>query len=162
MQLNLAVCKCLTSANASIQCLESCVWGWQKIYRRVTNRVCMACKARFCWCLQACPFCKLCKKKITIRKAAITQHKNAVDCKRNENAVAVVGRLNFPGANQSVTAAVRKVEIELAASLWWHCSTAAVKSQKSMENQHGILSFWLQINLVSIWYIFRLDLVYSL
>jgi len=39
-----------------------------------------------------------------------------VDHKRNENAVAAVGRLNFPGSNKSVAAEVRKVEIELAAS----------------------------------------------
>jgi len=63
----------------------------------------------------------LCQKKIANRKEAITQHKNAVHDKRNENAVAGVGRLNFPGANKSVTAEVMKVEIELAASLWRHC-----------------------------------------
>jgi len=37
--------------------------------------------------------------------------------KRNENAIAGVGKLNFPGANKSASAEVRKVEIELAASL---------------------------------------------
>jgi len=57
-----------------------------------------------------------CKKKIANRKAAITQHKNAVHHKINENAVAGVGRLNFPGADKSVTTEVRKVEIELADS----------------------------------------------
>jgi len=34
-----------------------------------------------------------------------------------KNEVAGVGSLNFPGVNKSVTAEVRKVEIELAASL---------------------------------------------
>jgi len=33
--------------------------------------------------------------------------------KRTENAVAGVGRLNIPGANKSVAAEVRQVEIEL-------------------------------------------------
>jgi len=55
------------------------------------------------------------------RKAAIsyqpTLHKNAVVHKRNENAVADGGRFNFPRANKFVTAEVRKVEIELAASV---------------------------------------------
>jgi len=49
-------------------------------------------------------------------KAAITHHNNAVDHKRNENPVAGVGRLNFPGVNTSVTAEIRKVKIKLAAS----------------------------------------------
>jgi len=49
--------------------------------------------------------------------ACITQHKDAVDHKRNENAVEGVGRLKFSGANKFVTAEVKKVEIELAASL---------------------------------------------
>jgi len=40
-----------------------------------------------------------------------------LDHKRSENAVAGVGRLNFPRANKSVTAEVRKVEIVLAVSL---------------------------------------------
>ena len=57
------------------------------------------------------------QKKIANYKAAITQHKNAVDHKRNENAVAGVGRLNFLGAKKSVTAEVRKADVELAASL---------------------------------------------
>ena len=40
-----------------------------------------------------------------------------VDHKRNENAVAGVERLNIPMANKSVTAEVKKVENEVAASL---------------------------------------------
>jgi len=36
------------------------------------------------------PFCKLRKKKIANRKAAIIQNNNAVDHKRNRNAVAAV------------------------------------------------------------------------
>jgi len=47
------------------------------------------------------------------RKAAIPQ----LDHKRNENAAAYDGRLNFPGANKFITAEVRKVEVEPAASL---------------------------------------------
>jgi len=39
------------------------------------------------------------------------------------------GRLSFPVANKSVTAEVRKVEIELAASLWCHCPKATVNHQ---------------------------------
>jgi len=49
-------------------------------------------------------------------QSSFTQHKNAVDHK-NENPVAGVGRMNFPGPNKSVTAEVKKVKIELAASL---------------------------------------------
>jgi len=45
------------------------------------------------------------------------QHNNALNHKRNENAVAGIGRLNFLVINKSVTAKVKKVEIELAASL---------------------------------------------
>ena len=41
-----------------------------------------------------------------------------VDCKRDENAVVDVGRLNFPVVNKSVTTEVKKVKIEIAASLW--------------------------------------------
>jgi len=45
------------------------------------------------------------------RTAASTQHKNAVGHKRNENAVEGVVRLNFPWANKSATAEVRKVKM---------------------------------------------------
>jgi len=48
---------------------------------------------------------------------AIIHHSNAVDCKRNKNAVAGVSRLNFPVVDKSVTAIFRKIEIELAAGL---------------------------------------------
>ena len=57
------------------------------------------------------------KRKIANRKAAIIHHNNAVDCKRNENAVAGVGRLNFVMLNKSVTTEVRKEAVELAVSL---------------------------------------------
>ena len=40
-----------------------------------------------------------------------------LDHKWNENVVAGVGRLNFPVVKKSDTAKVKKVEIELAASL---------------------------------------------
>ena len=63
------------------------------------------------------PICKLCKKKIANRKAGIIQHNNGVDHKTNENAVAVVRKLNLPVANKSVTAEDKKVEIELATSV---------------------------------------------
>jgi len=55
------------------------------------------------------PSANCAKRKIANRKAAIMHHNNAVDYKRNENAVVGVGRLNFPMANKSVTAKVRKV-----------------------------------------------------
>jgi len=40
-----------------------------------------------------------------------------LDHKRNENVVAGVGRIIFAVVNKSVSAKVKKVEIELAASL---------------------------------------------
>jgi len=58
----------------------------------------------------------MCKKKNYKPKAAIIHHNNAVDYKRNENAVGGVERVNFPVFNEPVTAKIRKVEIELAAS----------------------------------------------
>ena len=61
-------------------------------------------------------------QKVANRKAAITQHKNAVDHKRNENAVAGVRMLNFPGDSKSFTAEVKKVESDLAAFLDAHAS----------------------------------------
>jgi len=42
------------------------------------------------------PYCKLCKKKIANRNAAVAQDNNAVDHKRNKDAVADVERLHFP------------------------------------------------------------------
>jgi len=56
------------------------------------------------------------KRKIANCKAAIIHHNNVVDCKRDENAVVDVGRLNFPVVNKSVTTEVKKVKIEIAAS----------------------------------------------
>jgi len=67
-----------------------------------------------CECI-ACANCV--KRKIANRKAAIIHHNNAVDCKRNENAVVGVRRLNFLMLNKSVTTEVRKVAVELAVSL---------------------------------------------
>jgi len=87
--------------------------------------------------------------------------KNPVYHKRTDNAVAGVRRLNFPGPNKSVTAEGRKVEIEIAASLWRHCSTATLRLLRGVVKKNVkllILSFLLKIN----WYIFRLYLVYSL
>jgi len=46
---------------------------------------------------------------------------------------------SFPGANKSVTAEVRKVEVELAASLWWHCLTATCEIVK--KHRKTALSF---------------------
>jgi len=37
---------------------------------------------------------------------------------------------------KSVTAKVRKVEIERAASLWWHCSTATVNDPRETIKRH--------------------------
>ena len=48
---------------------------------------------------------------------AIIRHNNVLDHKGNENVVGGVGRLNFPVVTKSVTAKVKKVEIELEASL---------------------------------------------
>jgi len=59
----------------------------------------------------------LCKKKIRNRKAAIIQQNNVAYHKRNENAVEGVERLNIPVVDTSVTADVKKVENEVAASL---------------------------------------------
>jgi len=42
---------------------------------------------------------------------------NEVDHKSNKNAVIGVGKLNIPVVNKSVTATVKKIEIEVAASL---------------------------------------------
>jgi len=41
--------------------------------------------------------------------------------------------MNFPMVNKSVTTEVRKVEIELAASLWRHCSTATTNLRQEWE-----------------------------
>jgi len=46
---------------------------------------------------------------------AIVEHNNGLDHKGNENVVGGVGRLNFPVVTKSVTAKVKKVEIERAA-----------------------------------------------
>ena len=66
--------------------------------------------------------CKLCKKKNYKQQSSYIHNNNAVGCKRNENAVVLVGigRLNFLFlmVNKSVTAKVRKVVIEHAVSLW--------------------------------------------
>jgi len=70
---------------------------------------------RAVWVCVPCANCV--KRKIANRKAAIIHHNNAVDCKRNENAVAGVGRLNFVMLNKSVTTEVRKEAVELAVSL---------------------------------------------
>jgi len=48
---------------------------------------------------------------------AIIEHNNVPDRKGNENVVGSFGRLNFPVVTKSVTTKVKKVEIELAASL---------------------------------------------
>jgi len=45
------------------------------------------------------------------------QQNNAVDHKRNENAVAGVEKLDISVVNKYVTAEVKKVEIEVTASL---------------------------------------------
>jgi len=45
------------------------------------------------------------------------KHSNVLDHKGNENVVGGVERLNFQVVTKSVTAKVKKVEIELAASL---------------------------------------------
>ena len=58
-----------------------------------------------------------CAEKIVNRKAATMHYNNEVDHRKNENAVAVIGRLNFPVVNKSVIAKIRKVKMELAASL---------------------------------------------
>jgi len=88
----------------------------------VTDRVCMACNAWFCYLLLCIPCANCAKRKITNSKAANIHNNNAVGCKRNENAVVLVGigRLNFLFlmVNKSVTAKVRKVVIEHAVSLW--------------------------------------------
>jgi len=42
---------------------------------------------------------------------------NVCDHKRNNNAVACIGWLNFPVVNKSVIAKVKKVDIDLGASL---------------------------------------------
>jgi len=86
------------------------------IYRRVIDRVCMACKTGFCWCcvrlLQ-----KNCAKKIRIRKSVIIQQNNEVDHKSNKNAVVGVGKLNIPEVNKAVTVKVKEIEIEVAGFL---------------------------------------------
>jgi len=83
--------------NQCIQSLKSCVWEkaaiTQQLYRKSSY-------------IHNC-------------KAAITQQNNAGDHKRNENAVAGVGRLDIPVVTKSVIAENNKVEIELAPSLWW-------------------------------------------
>jgi len=82
------------------------------------------------------------------RKAAIIHHNNAVDCKRNENAVVVVGRLKFSAAilvNKSVTAKVRKVEIEHAASPSCHWLTATVNHLSEVMKKHGKSSIKLYV-----------------
>ena len=48
---------------------------------------------------------------------AIIEHNSVLDHKGNENVVGGVGWLNFPVVTKSVTAKVKKVEIELEASL---------------------------------------------
>jgi len=45
---------------------------------------------------------------------AIIEHYNLLDHEGNENVVGGVGRLNFPAVTKSVTAKVKKVDIELA------------------------------------------------
>ena len=48
---------------------------------------------------------------------AIIEHNNVLDYKGNENVVGGVRKLNFSVVTKSVIAKVKKVEIELAASL---------------------------------------------
>jgi len=63
------------------------------------------------------------QKKHGNNQADILHENIAEDHKINKNAVSDVGRLNFPLINKSVTAEVKKVEIELARScLCSHCS----------------------------------------
>jgi len=72
------------------------------------------------------PSAKQCEKKIAKPKAAVTEHNNVVDHKRNDNAVAGIRRLTFPVINKSVSAKAKEVKIQVAACVWWHCSTATV------------------------------------
>jgi len=44
--------------------------------------------------------------------------------------------LNFPVVTKSVTAKVKKVEIELATSLCWHGSTATVNHPRETIKRH--------------------------
>jgi len=71
----------------------------------------MACKAVFCWCCVS--LLLIVQKKLP----AIIEHNNGLDHKGNENVVGGVERLNFPVVTKSVTAEVKKVEIERAASV---------------------------------------------
>jgi len=81
---------------------------WQRIYRRVTTDL----QSKLLMVLVGLSLLQ------TVQKDNCKlQMSYLLDHKRSENAVAGVGRLNFPGANESVTIEVRKVEIELAASL---------------------------------------------
>jgi len=85
--------------------------------------------------------------KIKIRKAAIMQQNNVVDHKRNfETAVDGVESLNIPVVNKYVTAEV-KVENEVTAFLWCHCTTTTVdhlsEAAKSMEKAALKLKFFV-------------------
>jgi len=75
----------------------------------------MACKAvgLFCWCCVSLLHSAKRKRKLP----AIIEHNNVLDQRGNENVVGGVARLNFPVVTKSDTAKVKKVEIELAASL---------------------------------------------
>jgi len=82
-----------------IQWLESCIVA--EDLESVTDRVCMACNAWFCYLLLCIPCANCAKRKITNSKAANIHNNNAVGCKRNENAVVLVGigRLNHSISN---------------------------------------------------------------
>jgi len=73
-------------------------------------------------------------------------------------------KVTFSSYSKYVTAEVKEVEIELAASLWWPCSTGTInhllkeivkKGWKSNYELYVLSQIW-------IWYIFRQDLVYLL
>jgi len=67
---------------------------------------------------------------------AIIEQVNELDHKRNEKVVAGVGMMNFPMVNKSVTAKELKIEIVLAASLSWYCSTSAVNRLRETIERH--------------------------
>ena len=66
------------------------------------------------------PYCKLCRKVLAVRKAAIIQHHKTDEHKKRENATNNSRKITFPSVSPSVE--VKKVEMELAASVCCHCS----------------------------------------
>jgi len=71
----------------------------------------MACKLGFCWC---CISLLQTAQKTRNRKVDIIQQINAVDGpRRYEKAIAGVARWNISVVNKSVTAEIKKVEIEV-------------------------------------------------